>query len=214
MTPSSVPSRKSTIRDLVARIPRTPHVGSSNGDGTMPTSAYFGINTFGARQMRDKLPKDVYAKLAASVRHGKKLDVDVAPTVAQVIKEWAISRGVTHFTHWFQPQTGLTAEKHDAFLSFDDNRQPMESFTGAQLIQSEPDASSFPSGGLRATWEARGYTAWNPASPVFIVESGNTRTLCIPSVFIGYNGEALDEMTPLLRSSDILNEKAIALLEL
>jgi glutamine synthetase len=214
MTPSSVPSRKSTIRDLVARVPRVPHAGSNNGDGSMPTSAYFGINTFGARQMRDKLPKDVYAKLAASVRHGKKLDVDVAPTVAQVIKEWAISRGVTHFTHWFQPQTGLTAEKHDAFLSFDDNRQPMESFTGAQLIQSEPDASSFPSGGLRATWEARGYTAWNPASPVFIVESGNTRTLCIPSVFIGYNGEALDEMTPLLRSSDILNEKAIALLEL
>jgi len=130
------------------------------------------------------------------------------------VKEWAISRGVTHFTHWFQPQTGLTAEKHDAFLSFDDDRQPMESFTGAQLIQSEPDASSFPSGGLRATWEARGYTAWNPSSPVFIVESGDTRTLCIPSVFIGYHGEALDEMTPLLRSSDVLSEKAIALLEL
>lgn len=164
--------------------------------------------------MRDKLPKELYAKLAASVRLGKKLDVEVAPTVAQVIKEWAITRGVTHFTHWFQPQTGLTAEKHDAFLTFDDNRQPMEAFTGAQLIQSEPDASSFPSGGLRATWEARGYTAWNPASPVFIVESGNTRTLCIPSVFIGYNGEALDEMTPLLRSSDILSAKAIALLEL
>jgi glutamine synthetase len=189
---------------------------AANGDGhpVPPTSAYFGINTFGARQMRDKLPKDVYAKLAASIRLGKKLDLDVAPTVAQVIKEWAISRGVTHFTHWFQPQTGLTAEKHDAFLSFDDNRQPMESFTGAQLIQSEPDASSFPSGGLRATWEARGYTAWNPASPVFIVESAETRTLCIPSVFIGYNGEALDEMTPLLRSSDVLSEKAIALLEL
>ena len=214
MTPPVLPSRKSTIRDLVARVTRTPHTGSNNGDGTTPTSSYFGINTFGARQMRDKLPKEVYAKLAASVRHGKKLDIDIAPTVAQVIKEWAISRGVTHFTHWFQPQTGLTAEKHDAFLSFDDNRQPMESFTGSQLIQSEPDASSFPSGGLRATWEARGYTAWNPASPVFIVESGNTRTLCIPSVFIGYNGEALDEMTPLLRSSDILSEKAIALLEL
>ena len=214
MTPPVLPSRKSTIRDLVARVTRTPHTGSNNGDGTAPTSSYFGINTFGARQMRDKLPKEVYAKLAASVRHGKKLDIDIAPTVAQVIKEWAISRGVTHFTHWFQPQTGLTAEKHDAFLSFDDNRQPMESFTGSQLIQSEPDASSFPSGGLRATWEARGYTAWNPASPVFIVESGNTRTLCIPSVFIGYNGEALDEMTPLLRSSDILSEKAIALLEL
>ena len=215
MTDAHLPARQSTIRDLIARVPRTPAT-ASNGDGatSLPTSAYFGINTFGARQMRDKLPKDVYAKLAASIRHGKKLNIEDAPTVAQVIKEWAMSRGVTHFTHWFQPQTGLTAEKHDAFLTFDDNRQPMEAFTGAQLIQSEPDASSFPSGGLRATWEARGYTAWNPASPVFIVESGNTRTLCIPSVFIGYNGEALDEMTPLLRSSDILSEKAIALLEL
>ena len=212
MTAPSTPTRTSTLRDLVARVPRLP-LGGSNGDTHVPTSSYFGINTFGARQMRDKLPKDVYAQLAASIRHGKKLDIEVAPVVAQVIKEWAISRGVTHFTHWFQPQTGLTAEKHDAFLSFDDNRQPMESFTGAQLIQSEPDASSFPSGGLRATWEARGYTAWNPASPVFIVESADTRTLCIPSVFIGYNGEALDEMTPLLRSSDVLSERAIALLE-
>src|SRR6476661_8282844 len=207
--------RRTTIFDRVTRVPRT-HNGS-NGDAqqsTVPTSAYFGINTFGARQMRDRLPKDVYDKLAASIRLGRKLDLDVAPAVAQVIKEWAISRGVTHFTHWFQPQTGLTAEKHDAFLTFDNNRQPVESFTASQLIQSEPDASSFPSGGLRATWEARGYTAWNPASPVFIVESSETRTLCIPSVFIGYNGEALDEMTPLLRSSDVLSEKAIALLEL
>ena len=214
MTAPSVPSRKSTLRELIARVPRVPHAGNGDVSAVLPTSAYFGINTFGARQMRDKLPKELYAKLAASIRQGKKLDIEVAPTVAQVIKEWAISRGVTHFTHWFQPQTGLTAEKHDAFLSFDDNKQPMEAFTGSQLIQSEPDASSFPSGGLRATWEARGYTAWNPASPVFIVESGNTRTLCIPSVFIGYNGEALDEMTPLLRSSDVLSDKAIALLEL
>lgn len=182
--------------------------------GHSRTSEYFGINTFGARQMRDKLPKDVYARLVACIRQGKKLDLDIAPTVAQAIKDWAISRGVTHFTHWFQPQTGLTAEKHDAFLSFDDNQQAIESFTAAQLIQSEPDASSFPSGGLRATWEARGYTAWNPASPVFIVEGQGLRTLCIPSVFIGYNGEALDEMTPLLRSSDVLSEKAIELLEL
>ena len=214
MTAPVLSPRKSTLLELAERAPRAPMNGLGDGADSVPTSAYFGINTFGARQMRDKLPKDVYAKLAASIRHGKKLDIDVAPTVAQVIKEWAISRGVTHFTHWFQPQTGLTAEKHDAFLSFDDNKQAMESFSGAQLIQSEPDASSFPSGGLRATWEARGYTAWNPASPVFIVESGNTRTLCIPSVFIGYNGEALDEMTPLLRSSDVLNAKAIALLEL
>jgi glutamine synthetase len=211
-SPSS--ARKSNLRELAARIPRAPHEGNGDGSTHVPTSAYFGINTFGARQMRDKMPKDVYAKLVSAIRHGKKLDVEIAPTVAQVIKEWAISRGVTHFTHWFQPQTGLTAEKHDAFLSFDDNRQPMESFSGGQLIQSEPDASSFPSGGLRATWEARGYTAWNPASPVFIVESGNTRTLCIPSVFIGYNGEALDEMTPLLRSTDVLSKKAIELLEL
>ena len=214
MTAPAHPSRKTSLREMASRLPKSPFSNNGDGHGHLPTSAYFGINTFGARQMRDKLPKDVYAKLVAAIRHGKKLDLEIAPTVAQVIKEWAISRGVTHFTHWFQPQTGLTAEKHDAFLNFDDDRQPLESFTGSQLIQSEPDASSFPSGGLRATWEARGYTAWNPASPVFIVESGGTRTLCIPSVFIGYHGEALDEMTPLLRSSDALSNKAIELLEL
>jgi glutamine synthetase len=181
---------------------------------TTPISEYFGVNTFGVRQMRSKLPKDACDKLVSAIRHGKKLDREIAPTVAQAIKEWAITRGATHFTHWFQPQTGLTAEKHDAFLTFDEHAQPIEQFSAAQLIQSEPDASSFPSGGLRATWEARGYTAWNPASPVFIFESGGVRTLCIPSVFIGYNGEALDEMTPLLRSSDVLSAKAIALLEL
>jgi glutamine synthetase len=208
--------RRTAFNHTVTRTPQpTAAPMSKNGDGApRPTSEYFGCNTFGARQMRSKLPKDVYAKLVAAIRMGKKLDVEIAPTVAQVIKEWAISHGVTHFTHWFQPQTGLTAEKHDAFLAFDDNLQPMESFSGSQLIQSEPDASSFPSGGLRATWEARGYTAWNPASPVFIVESGGVRTLCIPSVFIGYNGEALDEMTPLLRSSDALSARAIELLEL
>ncbi len=176
------------------------------------TSEYFGINTFGVRQMRDKLPRETYAKLLDALRHGKKLDVDIAPRVAQAIKEWALANGATHFTHWFQPQTGLTAEKHDAFLSFDDG-QPMEAFGASQLIQSEPDASSFPSGGLRATWEARGYTAWNPASPVFISEMGGVKTLYVPSVFVGYNGEALDEMTPLLRSSDVLSAKAIELLE-
>jgi glutamine synthetase len=213
---SSTP-RKAAIATIVGRTAAKathPSVSENGSTPIRPTSDYFGINTFGWRQMRSKLPKDVYAKLVASIRHGKKLDVEIAPTVAQVIKEWAISRGVTHFTHWFQPMTGLTAEKHDAFLSFDENHQAVETFSGAQLIQSEPDASSFPSGGLRATWEARGYTAWNPASPVFIVESGGARTLLIPSVFIGYNGEALDEMTPLLRSSDVLSEKAMALLEL
>ncbi len=213
MTAATISQRKAIIQELTNRTPRV--APGFNEDGIPgPTSQYFGVNTLGVRQLRDKLPREVFASLAASIRQGKKLDRDIAPVVAQVIKEWSIGRGVTHFTHWFQPQTGLTAEKHDAFFAFDDDRQPMESFTGDQLIQSEPDASSFPSGGLRATWEARGYTAWNPASPVFIVESTGARTLCIPSVFIGYNGEALDEMTPLLRSSDILSQKAIALLEL
>jgi glutamine synthetase len=203
-------SRKAALHGIASRIARP----SANGQGDASVASYFGINTFGARQMRTKLPKDVYANLTAAIRLGRKLDLEIAPTVAQAIKEWAISRGASHFTHWFLPQTGLTAEKHDAFLNFDENKSPIEQFSGAQLIQSEPDASSFPSGGLRATWEARGYTAWNPASPVFIVESGNVRTLCIPSVFIGYNGEALDEMTPLLRSSDVLSDRAIKLLSL
>src|SRR5665213_2711418 len=212
MSASPLSPRKAVIREISEReaLP----VPSSNGTGSLGRiSEYFGINTFGVRQMRDKLPREIYAKLVDAVKHGKKLDLDVAPRVAQAIKEWAISHGATHFTHWFQPQTGLTAEKHDAFLSFDDG-QPLETFGASQLIQSEPDASSFPPGGLRATWEARGYTAWNPASPVFIAEWAGVKTLCIPSVFIGYNGEALDEMTPLLRSSDVLSAKAMELLEL
>jgi glutamine synthetase len=211
MSSSTNSARKSAIAAIAARGAKS--APSPSGDKAS-VSELFGINTFGARQMRSRLPQDVYARLSASIRLGKKLDLDIAPTVAQAIRDWAVSRGATHFTHWFQPQTGLTAEKHDAFLTFDENKHVIEQFSASQLIQSEPDASSFPSGGLRATWEARGYTAWNPASPVFIIESGNVRTLCIPSVFIGYNGEALDEMTPLLRSSDVLSEKAIDLLTL
>jgi glutamine synthetase len=218
MPSSTSNSRRAAIQEMAARHARVPAallpLNGTNGNGVQLTSAYFGCLTFGAKQMRAKMPSDVHAKLEGAIRHGKKLDVEIAPTVAQVIKEWAVGHGATHFTHWFQPQTGLTAEKHDAFLTLDDDGEPIEKFSGAQLIQSEPDASSFPSGGLRATWEARGYTAWNPASPVFIVETGGTRTLCIPSVYIGYNGEALDEMTPLLRSSDVLSQKAIELLEL
>jgi glutamine synthetase len=209
---ATVSGRRAALQAIAARDPRARV--SSNGVVPAPISEWFGVNTFGVRQMRAKLPASIYEKLMDTIRVGKKLDVEIAPTVAQVIKEWAMSRGATHFTHWFQPQTGLTAEKHDSFLDFDEDHQPIERFSGSQLIQSEPDASSFPSGGLRATWEARGYTAWNPASPVFLLEIGGARTLCIPSVFIGYNGEALDEMTPLLRSSDVLSQKAIALLEL
>jgi len=203
------PSRLAAIQDLASRSVLLNDRGESHR-----ISEYFGCNTFGARQMRDKLPKEVYQKLIESIRWGKKLDAEVAPVLAKVVLDWAISRGATHFTHWFQPQTGLTAEKHDAFFSLADDHTPIEAFSAEQLIQSEPDASSFPSGGLRATWEARGYTAWNPASPVFIAEWAGVRTLCVPSVFIGYNGEALDEMTPLLRSSDALSQKAVDLLEL
>src|SRR5437763_10543897 len=212
MPPKPAQQRKTVTREIAARTPKTPPAIMQNGQPAK-VSEYFGMNTFGVRQMRDKLPRDVYHKIVAAVRQGKKLEFDVAGRVSQVIKEWAIGRGATHFTHWFQPQTGLTAEKHDAFLSFDDG-QPMEAFGASQLIQSEPDASSFPSGGLRATWEARGYTAWNPASPGFVVAGPGTRTLCIPSVFIGYNGAAVDEMTPLLRSSDVLSDNAIALLQM
>jgi len=211
MSSSSSSARKTATAGIAARGAKA--APSPNGDKAS-VSELFGINTFNTRLMRSRLPQEVFARLSDSIRLGKKLDADIAPTVAQAIRDWAVARGATHFTHWFQPQTGLTAEKHDAFLTFDENKNVIEQFSASQLIQSEPDASSFPSGGLRATWEARGYTAWNPASPVFILESGNVKTLCIPSVFIGYNGEALDEMTPLLRSSDVLSEKAIALLSL
>src|SRR3982751_3168546 len=211
--PSSVSPRRAVLREITKREVHAPAMMNDKGAPSR-TSEYFGINTFGVRQMRDKLPRETHAKLVDAVRHGKKLDLDVAPRVAQAIKEWAVSRGATHFTHWFQPQTGLTAEKHDAFLTLDSDDSPVESFSAEQLIQSEPDASSFPSGGLRATWEARGYTAWNPASPVFIAEWAGVRTMCIPSVFIGYNGEALDEMTPLMRSTDALSAKSIELLSL
>lgn len=211
--PAPINLRAQALHEVTHRPVRVTARPEENGV-QQPVSVWFGANTLSLRQMRAKLPKGVYNKLASSIRDGKKLDSEIAPTVAQVIKEWALSRGVSHFTHWFQPLTGLTAEKHDAFLNFDDGGLPIESFTGEQLIQSEPDASSFPSGGLRATWEARGYTAWNPSSPVFIAETGGTRYLCVPSVFIGYNGEALDEVTPLLRSSDVLSERAMELLEL
>ena len=138
----------------------------------------------------------------------------LADKIAKVVKTWAIDRGITHFCHWFQPMTGLTAEKHDAFLTLDYNGKPVEKFSGSQLIQSEPDASSFPSGGVRATFEARGYTAWDLSSPIFIVESANGKTLCIPSVFMGYHGHALDEKGPLLRSLKALSESSVASLRL
>ncbi|MBN1551589.1 glutamine synthetase III, partial [bacterium] len=149
-----------------------------------------------------------------TIRSGVRLDMDIANTVAHAMKEWAIEKGVTHFTHWFQPQTGLTAEKHDAFLEFDRDGIPLERFRGNQLVQGEPDASSFPSGGRRTTFEARGYTMWDPSSPAFIIDGPRGGILCIPSVFISYNGEALDKKTPLLRSMETINQAALKVLRL
>lgn len=176
-------------------------------------SAYFGINTLDPLQMKEKLSREVYEKLMTFVETGQMLDAELGDSVATVIKEWALERGVTHFCHWFQPQTGSTAEKHDAFLSFNDKTLPVEQFSAAQLIKGEPDASSFPSGGMRTTFEARGYTAWDPTSPVFIIENENGKTLCIPTVFISYHGDALDEKAPLLRSMEALEKSAKQLLK-
>jgi len=174
----------------------------------------FGSNTFDANAMKQKLPKPVFESLQETIRRGRRLDPAIASEVAHAVKEWALEKGASHFCHWFQPQTGLTAEKHDAFLTFDDEGSPMERFSGAQLIQSEPDASSFPSGGMRSTFEARGYTAWDPGSPIFIVDGPNGKTLCVPSVFISYHGDALDNKTPLLRSMEYLSQNALPILRL
>ncbi|PIU00429.1 MAG: glutamine synthetase type III [Bdellovibrionales bacterium CG10_big_fil_rev_8_21_14_0_10_45_34] len=183
-----------------------------------PVSSYFGELTFGLGKMRETLPKDAYTSLLKTLEKGEKMSRDTANAVAQVVKDWAVSKGATHFCHWFQPMTGLTAEKHDAFISIQHAEHSelsvVERFTGSQLIQGEPDASSFPSGGMRTTFEARGYTAWDPTSPMFIVESDCGNTLCIPTVFFGYHGQALDTKTPLLRSSNALSKAACDFLKL
>ena len=181
-------------------------------------SEYFGCNVFGLAQMREKLPKDAYNNLLKTLDVGKKLPKETAEAIASAVKEWSVNRGVTHFCHWFQPMTGSTAEKHDAFISIQHSNHSelrvIERFTGSQLIQGEPDASSFPSGGMRSTFEARGYTAWDPSSPLFIVEEPGGKTLCIPTVFFGYHGQALDNKTPLLRSLEALSRSACEFLKL
>ncbi|ARM30656.1 glutamine synthetase III [Prosthecochloris sp. HL-130-GSB] len=177
-------------------------------------SSYFGALTFDHKAMLKKLPKEVFKALQQTIQSGDKLSEDIAAAVAHGMKEWAMENGATHYTHWFQPMTGSTAEKHDAFLSIDRDGTPIERFSGGQLIQGEPDASSFPSGGMRTTFEARGYTAWDPTSPAFLMKGGKGFTLCIPTVFISYHGEALDEKTPLLRSMDAVSRSAIKLLNI
>ncbi len=177
-------------------------------------SEIFGINVFNDRTMRERLPKQIYQKLQESVSGGEKMDFNVAEIVATTMKEWAISRGATHYTHWFHPRTDLTAEKHNAFLTLDEYGLPLESFGGADLIQSEPDASSLPSGGMRSTFEARGYTAWDPTSPAFVIPGDNGGTLCIPSVFISNDGTPLDLKTPLLRALSRIETVTLRILKL
>lgn len=170
---------------------------------------YFGSMVFNEDVMREKLPKDIYKKLMATVRDGQILDVNVANSVANAMKDWAIEKGATHYTHWFQPMTGITAEKHDSFITADSNGIILE-FNGKELIKGEPDASSFPNGGLRATFEARGYTTWDPSSYAFIKDN----TLCIPTAFCSFDGSSLDKKTPLLRSMAAINEQAMRILRL
>ena len=179
-----------------------------------PTNEIFGTNVFGDSVMKESLPKSVYKALQATIKQGKPLDPTIADAVALAMKDWAIEKGATHYAHVFYPLTGLTAEKHDSFLSPTGDGDAIFEFSGKELIQGEPDASSFPSGGLRATFEARGYTAWDPTSPAYILDNPNGTTLCIPTAFCSWTGEALDKKTPLLRSMQALDKQARRVLSL
>lgn len=169
----------------------------------------FGSNVFNMKTAREFLSDEAYKSLVASLKAGHKIDRGMANQIANGMRAWAESKGVTHFTHWFQPLTGTTAEKHDSFFTLKGDGTPIEQFEGDALIQQEPDASSFPSGGLRATFEARGYTAWDPSSPPFIIEIGHGKTLCIPTIFVAYTGESLDYKAPLLKATEALNKAAV-----
>lgn len=187
---------------------------SKESDTLSPSSgakitAIFGENVFTLKTAREYLSDEGYKSLTTSIRGGKKIDRTVANQIANGIRAWAESKGVTHFTHWFQPLTGTTAEKHDSFFTIKSDGTAIEEFDGAALIQQEPDASSFPSGGLRATFEARGYTAWDPSSPAFIMEIGKGKTLCIPTIFVSYTGDSLDYKAPLLKALESLNKAAV-----
>ncbi|HEX3167229.1 MAG TPA: glutamine synthetase III [Chitinophagaceae bacterium] len=172
-------------------------------------TAIFGESVFTVKTAREFLSDEAYKSLVGSIRAGQKIDRAMANQIASGVRSWAEGKGVTHFTHWFQPLTGTTAEKHDSFFTIKSDGTPIEQFEGDALIQQEPDASSFPSGGLRATFEARGYTAWDPSSPAFIMEIGNGKTLCIPTIFVSYTGESLDYKAPLLKALEALNKSAV-----
>jgi len=174
----------------------------------------FGSLTFNDEAQRARLPKDVYRALRRAVAHAEPIDPSVADTIASALKDWAVEHGATHYTHWFQPMTGITAEKHDSFLSPSSDGRAVAEFAGKELIKGEPDASSFPSGGMRSTFEARGYTAWDPTSPPWLLVTNNGTTLVIPTAFVSWTGEALDKKTPLLRSMEALSKQAVRILKL
>lgn len=185
---------------------------SMNGHGSI-TGSHYGYDVFGSAEQRKRLPKEIYRALKATVENGETLDPNIADSVAQAMKDWALENGATHYTHWFQPLTNSTAEKHDSFFDPVEGGTTLASFSGKQLVKGEPDASSFPTGGLRATFEARGYTAWDPTSPAFLMRNPNGVTLCIPTAFTSWTGEALDHKIPLLRSMEALNKAAMTALE-
>jgi len=201
-----------------SRQPRTFDAPRLPDGHRAPVSSYFSSHVLDLLKLREKLPREIYQSLVSTLRQGTPLTREVADAVASVARDWAVAHGASHFTHWFQPMTGLTAEKHDAFIDLNvqmsGELRVLEKFSGSQLWQSEPDASSFPSGGMRSTFEARGYTAWDPSVPMFLVESANGRTLCIPSAYISYHGHSLDHKTPLLRSIEALSRNAVAFLKL
>ena len=200
-------ARTDAIQRIAAKAPVALRAGQTN------LRELFGANVFGTQQMEARLPAAAFHKLQQCMDRGQELDPALADQVATAMKEWAVERGATHFTHWFQPMTGSTAEKHDSFINIEGGRLLIE-FSGKALVKGEPDASSFPSGGLRATFEARGYTAWDPTSPAFLRETESGATLCVPTAFCSWTGEALDEKTPLLRSAEALNRQALRLLKL
>jgi glutamine synthetase len=184
----------------------------SNGtvvEGSSKITGYFGENVFTLKTAREFLSDEAYKSLLTSIKGGKKIDRAMANQISAGLRQWAETKGVTHYTHWFQPLTGTTAEKHDSFFTLKGDGSALETFDGDALIQQEPDASSFPSGGIRATFEARGYTAWDPSSPPFIMEIGEGKTLCIPTIFVSYTGETLDYKAPLLKSLEALNKAAV-----
>ena len=183
-------------------------------DLTQPDNQIFASHVFGVDVQRQRLPKDVFKRLQATLEQGAPLDPALADQVAQAMKEWALENGATHYTHWFQPLTGMTAEKHDSFYAPTGEGETLPEFSGKELIQGEPDASSFPTGGIRATFEARGYTAWDPTSPAFILDNPNGAVLCIPTAFVSWTGEALDHKIPLLRSMNALSSSAVRALRL